>query len=73
MCSLDPRRRPNISSVVHQLERFVTECAAEVAAAKPKKGKMTKLSGEWKAVIVMELVIRQNQQGWWRRPPLQTC
>ncbi|KAJ8542571.1 hypothetical protein ON010_g12241 [Phytophthora cinnamomi] len=37
MCSLDPRRRPKVSAVVHQLERFVSKCAAEVAATKGKK------------------------------------
>ncbi|KAK1937112.1 Serine/threonine-protein kinase STY13 [Phytophthora citrophthora] len=29
MCSFDPRRRPKISSVVHQLEKYVEEAAAD--------------------------------------------
>ncbi|KAK1937116.1 Serine/threonine-protein kinase STY13 [Phytophthora citrophthora] len=29
MCSFDPRRRPKISSVIHQLERFVNGAAAD--------------------------------------------
>jgi serine/threonine protein kinase len=33
MCSVDPHRRPSISSVVHQLERFMAKAAAEEDAA----------------------------------------